>query len=196
MNGESIQVVARLGGDWPAGRHQNRPDGVAPASRPRHSGGNGMKKLFAIMVVMLIVALPAAAGDKAKCKGSGEDCLAKMKTKLAEKPWLGIEYETDEHGHWVVKKVYDGSPAQAAGFQKGDILLAMQGEKYSKDNKEALKAISEDLKPGSEVEYVVKRQGGKMTLDATLAHVPKDLQKLWIAEHMEKNHPEYQMASK
>ena len=155
-----------------------------------------MKKLFAIMVVMLIVALPAAAGDKAKCKGSGEDCLAKMKTKLAEKPWLGIGYETDEHGHWVVKKVYEGSPAEAAGFQKGDIMLAMQGEQYTKDNKEALKAIYKDLEVGSDVQYVVKRQGGKLKLDATLAHVPKDLQKLWIAEHMEHNHPEMQMASK
>jgi hypothetical protein len=26
--------------------------------------------------------------------------------------------------------------------------------------------------------------------------VPKDVQKLWIAEHMEDSHPEFQMASK
>lgn len=155
-----------------------------------------MKRLLAILVVMLVVALPAAAGDKAKCKGSGEDCLAKMKTKLAEKPWLGIEYETDDNGRWVVKKVYDGSPAQAAGFEEGDVLLAMQGEEYSKANKEGLKKVYADITPGSEVQYVVKRKGGKVTLDATLSHIPKDVQKQWIAEHMTDNHPEMQMASK
>ena len=155
-----------------------------------------MKKLFAIMVVMLIVALPAAAGDKAKCKGSGEDCLAKMKTKLAEKPWLGIEYETDEHGHWVVKKVYDGSPAQAAGFQKGDILLAMDGVKYSNDNKKELKAVYSKLEPGSSATYYVKRGEGKVKLEATLGTVPTEMQAKWINEHMEKYHPEMKMASK
>jgi hypothetical protein len=33
-------------------------------------------------------------------------------------------------------------------------------------------------------------------LNATLGSVPKDLQKMWIAEHMEHSHPEFQMASK
>ena len=155
-----------------------------------------MRKLVAITVVMLVVALPAAAGDKGSCQGGGEDCLAKMKAKFADKPWLGIEYDTDEKGRWVVEKVYEGSPAEQVGFQKGDVLLAMQGEEYSKANKPALKKIYSKLSPGSDVQYVVLRQGGKVKLDATLRHVPKDLQKQWIAEHMTKNHPEMQMASK
>ena len=32
-------------------------------------------------------------------------------------------------------------------------------------------------------------------LDATLAHVPVDLQKKWIAEHMKEHHPEARVAS-
>lgn len=155
-----------------------------------------MRKLVASVVMMLVVALPAAAGDKGTCQGDAEDCLAKMKAKYAEKPWLGIEYDTDDKGRWVVKKVFNGSPAEQAGFQKGDVLLAMQGEEYSKANKAALKKIYSELSAGSDVQYVVLRQGGKVTLDATLAHVPDALQKKWIAEHMKQHHPEMQMASK
>ena len=146
-----------------------------------------------ILLMALVVSLSASAGEK--CSGSGDDCMAKMKTKLAEKPWLGVEYDKSEHGQLVVKKVYADSPAEQAGFQKGDILLTMQGVEYSKANKKAIKDVYANIQPGSEVEYVVKRQGAKVGLDATLSHVPVKLQKKWIAEHMKEHHPEVKVAS-
>ncbi len=155
-----------------------------------------MKKLLAILLVVSIFAVPAVAGDKKKCDGNAEDCAKYMKTKYAEKAWLGIEYDTDEKGRWVVSKVVAKSPAQKAGFEKGDVMLAMDGVKYSKDNKAELKKVYSKLEPGSEVQYVVLRQGGKMKIDATLSNVPKDMQAEWIAKHMKSNHPEYKMASK
>ena len=151
-----------------------------------------MKKLM-IMLMALAVSFAAVAGEN--CGSDSEDCLAKMKTKYAEKAWLGVEYDKTDHGQLVVKKVYLDSPAHEAGFQKGDILLTMEGEEYSKANKAAIKKIYSGIKPGSEVDYVVKRQGAKVELDATLAHVPKEVQKKWIAEHMEKYHSEKQVAS-
>ncbi len=155
-----------------------------------------MRKMFALLVVLTVLALPALAGEKGKCTGSAEDCLAKMKAKYAEKAWLGVDYDTDDQGHWVIKKVYDGSPAQAAGFEKGDILLAVNDVKYSEDNKKQLKEMYSKFEPGSQTTYWVKRQGEKVKLDVTLGSVPKDLQKQWIAEHMKHDHPDFQMASK
>lgn len=155
-----------------------------------------MKKVLALLVAMLILAMPAVAGEKGKCKGNAEDCLKKMGQKYSEMAWLGIGYDTDENGHWVVNKVYDRSPAQDAGFQKGDILLAVNDVKYSKDNKKELKEVYATFEPGTETTYWVKRGGEKVKLQATLGSVPKDLQKQWIAEHMENSHPEFQMASK
>ena len=155
-----------------------------------------MKKLVAVLVLVLVVALPAMAGEKGKCAGSGEDCLKKMSQKMAHKAWLGIEYDSDEHGRWVVKDVYENSPAQKAGFQKGDVLLAVDGEAYSKENKKALSTVFASLEPGSTAQYVVKRQGAKVKLEATLSSVPQDVQAKWINEHMKTNHPEMKMASK
>jgi len=155
-----------------------------------------MRKVFALLVVMLVLAMPAMAGEKGKCTGNAEDCLKKMQAKYAEKAWLGIGYDTDDSGHWVVNEVYDRSPAQKAGFQNGDILLAVNDVKYSKDNKKALKEVYGTFEPGTETTYWVKRGGEKVKLTATLGSVPEDLQKLWIAEHMEHSHPEFQMASK
>ena len=118
-----------------------------------------------------------------------------MKTKLAEKAWLGIEYDKADYGRWSVKKVHANSPAADAGFQQGDILIAMQGEDYTKENKKAIKAAWAELGVGSDVQYVVKREGSKVKLNAVLAHVPQDLQQQWLAEYVRENPPEHRLAS-
>lgn len=155
-----------------------------------------MKKFAVLLVVVLLAAAPAMAGDKAKCDGDPNDCAKKMKTKLSQKAWLGISYETDEHGRWVVSSVEPESPAQKAGFEKGDVVLAVNGADFSKEKKAELKAVYAKLTPGSEATYVVKRQGGKVKLQTTLGHVPDEVQANWIAEHLAKSHSETQMAAK
>ncbi len=154
-----------------------------------------MKKLIAalVMISALVFALPAAAGSR--CDASADECIEKMKTKLAEKAWLGIDYDKAGHGRWSVKQVYANSPAEQAGFQAGDILIAMQGEDYTKENKKAIKAAWAKLDVGSDVQYVVKREGSKVKLNAVLAHVPQDLQQQWLAEYVQENHPEHRLAS-
>jgi hypothetical protein len=159
-------------------------------------GGQDMKKYGVFLVVVLLAAVPAMAGDKGTCDGNPDDCAKKMQAKLAHKAWLGISYETDENGRWVVTSVEPHSPAQKAGFAKGDVVLAVDGVAFSKENKAALKAVYTEMQPGSEATYVVKRKGAKVKLQATLSHVPDELQAKWIAEHMSKSHPETQMAAK
>ena len=153
-----------------------------------------MKKQIIIFLMAMAVALPAAAGGGARCDGSTEELTA-MQTKLADKAWLGIEYDKTDTGYFVITSVTDGSPADQAGFRKDDVLLTMQGEEYSKANKAALKQVWAKVEPGSEVEYVVKRDGAKVNLDATLAHVPVNLQEKWIAEHTAEYHADQQLVS-
>lgn len=155
-----------------------------------------MKRLLTVMVVLLVAAMPALAGETKKCDGNPDDCAAKLKAKYQEKAWLGISYDTDEEGRWVVSEVEPESPAAKAGFEKGDVLLALNGEAYSKENKKALKAVFAELEPGSEATYVVKRQGAKVKLQATLGTAPAELQAKWVAEHMKEYHPDVKMASK
>jgi S1-C subfamily serine protease len=147
-----------------------------------------------IAVLVFAVAAPVFAGGE-KCKGEPDECIKKLKAKIAAKGWLGVETDKTEHGFYKVKKVYAGSPAEAAGFQEGDVLVAINDAKFG--DEEAKKALKKTkMGPGSEVTYVVKRADGKAKLVATLGHVPEKVAKMWIAEHMESAHEGVKMASK
>jgi hypothetical protein len=73
-----------------------------------------------VVVLILAVAVPAAAGDKHKCTASTQDCLDKLNAKLQHKAWLGIETEKSGGGHSAVGReggIQEGRCA--AGDQRG-----------------------------------------------------------------------------
>ena len=168
-----------------------------------------MKRAPWILVIALTLSLTglALAGDqgkaaaknehyaKKKCEGKTQDCLDAMAAKLRSKGWLGIETEATDDGHYKVAKIEKDSPAEAAGFQEGDVLLALQGITLSPENKEALKKAKASFGPGSAVSYTVARGNSKQKIAVTLGHVPDVLVAQWIGEHMIDQHAYVRVAS-
>ena len=152
-----------------------------------------MKKRFVVPILALLFSVAAVAGEK-KQNLSAAEALTQMQTKLAAKPWLGVQYEKSEKSYLKIDDVVANSPAERAGFQAGDIMLSMGGVDYNKTNSKALKAAWSEVTPGSDAHFVVKRAGEKVRLTATLEHVPSELQAQWIAEYMNANYPEYRLA--
>ena len=162
------------------------------------------------LAMMLVAALsfPVLAGDKtdaksahkdgkdyAKCTEDAQTCLDHMAAKLKNRGWLGIEMD-DEQGPGAIKvtRVISGSPAEAAGFKQGDVLVSVNGARFS-DNTDEKQVTYEKTKdvwvPGGKVQYVVMRDGHETTLNATLAALPSDVMAQWIGHHMlEHAHPE------
>jgi predicted metalloprotease with PDZ domain len=147
---------------------------VAALMLPAFAGGKDCEKNAAVM----------AAGKKG-CPNNTQDCLNAMAAKLQKKGWVGIEYDKDEAtGVMTVTRVVPGSPAEAAGFQKGDVLLAVNGVSLEEGSKEQMHRVKQSMVPGGQVAYTVKRAGQKRTLDVTLAKVPEDVMAQWIGSHM------------
>lgn len=150
-----------------------------------------------LSILALVVSLaPAYAGGGAGCdaaKGAkaaktadgghdGNGRAAKAE-KLAAKGWLGIDTRKDEaSGAVIVKSVAQGSPAEAAGFRTGDVLVSLNGIALTAENKESLKKAKSQLGVGKAVSYVVQRGEAKQQLTATLAPVPQDVLAQWLAE--------------
>jgi len=144
----------------------------------------------------MALSLVAAAGEKTHCTKQAGDCAKGMYEKLANAGWLGIETDKSDKGVVTIKAVVPGSPAVAAGFQPGDVLVAINGVEIAGANKEALMTAKKSLVAGSDGSYTVLRQGAKKNLTAHLVAPPRTVLAQWIGDHMVADHVGTQVATK
>lgn len=148
-----------------------------------------MKKTLALLssIALLALAFSTFAGHE-KCNESTEACLKAMSAKLQKKGWLGVETEKTESGHYRITAVHADSPASAAGFKTGDVLVALNGIELTRDSKEKLSKAKQAMTAGTNAVYTVKRAGAKQQLEVTFGRVPFTLMAEWIGEHMLQHH--------
>jgi PDZ domain-containing secreted protein len=75
----------------------------------------------------------------------------------------------------LVGKVIEGSPADEAGLQKGDLITAIEGESVQALNPKEFAKIIQKHKPGDKITFTVYRNGDEETLEiqATLGEDPE-----------------------
>lgn len=149
-----------------------------------------MKKLWIALLAAGLLTGIAFAGE-GKCSADTQTCLNMMAQNLKNKGWVGIELDQDEEsGKMTVTRVVPESPAEAAGMQKGDVLLAMNGIELSEENKDKTYAAMKKMKPGKQVTYTVDRagcchkKGGEAQVAVTLGEIPDTLMAEWLGRHM------------
>jgi S1-C subfamily serine protease len=148
----------------------------------------------AAAMVASVVASVFAGGHE--CQVSTEECAKQLRAKFEKSAWLGIEKEKTQEGAIRVTAVTPGSPAAAAGFTVGDILVAINGVALAQGHSEALQKVKLAMEPGRRVDYSVTRNGVPLTLSATLATPPEAVIDQWIKEHIAKEHQHQAAASK
>jgi serine protease Do len=87
-------------------------------------------------------------------------------------PELARRLNTTETRGAVVMGVQPGGPAEKAGLQAGDILLAYQGKELA--DSAALRNRTAETAPGTEVSLAVVRQGKKQTVKVVVGEQPGD----------------------
>jgi C-terminal processing protease CtpA/Prc len=155
--------------------------------------------LTTLAACALAATTPAVAGDYSKhCTMPLQECLDRMSTNLKTTGWVGIEFDDSDvsEGGYKIYKVIDGSPAKKAGLQPGDILYALNGVRFAKENNAALAKARKEWKPGQSVTYTIKREGVDRDITLTLAPMPADVMARWIGEHMKMHEPAERTASK
>ncbi len=91
---------------------------------------------------------------------------------LDERGWLGVWLiENEGGGGAVVHQVEDGSPAQEAGFEQGDILLSLAGKPMASSSQ--LNFLLGRMKPGTEVAFGLVRNGVQMEKTVQLGAQPE-----------------------
>ncbi len=145
-----------------------------------------MKKHCVLLsAAFLLIAAPVIAGSGEKCSSDIQTCLNHWAAKK-DMGWVGLEYDKTQEGTIKVKAVTPDSPAAAAGFMAGDVLVAMNGAKMS--DKEAMKKAKGDWKVGQAVSYTVQRAGAEKKIAVTLGKAPESVFASMVGNHMLENH--------
>jgi len=166
-----------------------------------------MSNLFGVAIVALCaicIAIPAGAlaGDEAKEKSirvhvatdtdSDENAVVKIELSEDDHAWLGVgindldKAERSELGvprKYVVyvNTVHDGSPAEEAGIEVGDIIVSINGEEV--EDTSGLIEMMQDVEPFTEVEVRLYRDGSEITKRAVLGIRPRKY--VWTTDELD-----------
>jgi S1-C subfamily serine protease len=158
-----------------------------------------VRRLAAMALGALLAAGPASAGESAKkCTMPLQECIDRMSSTLKTTGWVGIEFDdsTVTGGGYRIMKVIEGSPAEKAGLQPGDILVALNGVRLAQEDSAAIAKARKEWIPGQSVTYTVKRAGVDRDISLTLAPMPADVMARWIGEHMKEHEAAERAAAK
>lgn len=97
--------------------------------------------------------------------------------------WLGVtiqdvdrnlaeSFELDRPMGALIAKLAPGGPAERAGFEHGDVIIEFAGQPI--DSSADLPHVVGLLRPGTEVDAVVVREGKRKTIDVTVAGLDAD----------------------
>lgn len=128
--------------------------------------------------------MKTCGGAKA-CNYTEAECAKKIREHYQSRGWLGIEMNMDT-GQPAVTRVTAGSPAEAAGFQVGDVLTSLNGIPYGQGNEAAIAEMTKNgFGIGDAVVYTANRDGQIVKLEATLAKISDEGLARMIAFHNE-----------
>jgi len=136
---------------------------------------------------LLLLATPAAAGapeDYPPCPASTQDCLDEMVKSLANRGWVGIEMDDAGDDAMKLTLVVPGSPADHAGLQAGDLLLGVQGFRYSTITQEQRMEVQAAMGPGKTITFLVGRDGTEREVPVVLGAMPDRVRWQIIGHHM------------
>ena len=89
---------------------------------------------------------------------------------VVERPWLGIQpVEQPEAGAVGIREVYANSPAEKAGLQSGDEIIAISGEVVHSPQ-DVVRLVG-SRRVGDEIEITVQRDGQEQKVTVTLGYL-------------------------
>src|SRR5262245_59585347 len=104
----ALAVAPALAGGADCAEHQNASNG-STATKASYAGHE--------------------KGEKGHCPMAAADCKAEMTKAMTTRGWTGINLDqVGKDTRCTITDVVPGSPAAVAGLQKGDILLALNGQ--------------------------------------------------------------------
>ncbi|HKI12885.1 MAG TPA: PDZ domain-containing protein [Candidatus Acidoferrum sp.] len=107
--------------------------------------------------------------------------VAAEKKLDASKSWAGLTFTKQDNGTTTIKNVIPGGPAESAGLDKDDLIIALDGRALS--STDDVEALISAYKPGVTMRVLVQRLGQMREFPLTLAPNPYYTYTLKPMEH-------------
>ena len=101
-------------------------------------------------------------------------------------PELAKEFDLKKSVGALVTDIFEGSPAEKSGLNRGDVILEINGKEIR--NVEALRNSVAQSKVGGNIKLTVLRDGKTLHINVTVAEFPQDVAQL-VPDDIEENEP-------
>ena len=159
---------------------------------------------IAVAFLMLLAPAPALAAVESQehresdeprygCSAELQVCLDWMAKYYIDRGWAGMQLDVDGVVY-TVTQVHKGSPAAKAGIKPGDLLVAVNGVEFGDEKREQLIEMQQQMKPGTQFTYTVKRKGKRRNVDFVLVEMPLDVAAQMVGMHLLTDHVDLNLA--
>ena len=147
-----------------------------------------MTHLSRIFVAVWVAAsVVVFAGDDQKCNGTARECEQQIRQFLGGRRFLGATI-TEKKG-LVVQAVTPNGPAERAGLQAGDRLIACNFKSLTSATPREFKQILADARQNGMLRIIVWRRGAYKTIVTRLEPYTKEQIDKIISQHLSQSHP-------
>lgn len=144
--------------------------------------------ILTLLALAVIVPVASAEPGDYNCPEEAAKCAHQMAEHWGQRGFVGISMDDKEGGNVMLTKIVEGSPAEAAGLQKGDILRGLNGIDYTEANEEKIGEEYKSFKPGDTATFKVERDGQTLDIEVELAPIPKAILAQWVGQHVLEYH--------
>ena len=144
-----------------------------------------------ISIILLAIAaatVVVGADEQQKCNGTARECDQQIRQFLSGRRFLGATIEERNPG-LLIKAVSPNGPAERAGLQVGDRLIAVNSKSLIQATSREFKQIIADARETGLLRMIVWRRGVYKKIDAKLEPYTKEQIDKIVAAHLSQNHP-------
>ena len=141
--------------------------------------------------ILLVACIAGAIGiiaDEQRCNGNARDCEQQIRTFLGGRRFLGATIR-DRNPGLVVDAVSPGGPAERAGLQVGDRLIACNSKSLTNATPRDFKQILADARETGRLRMIVGRRGAYKVIEARLEPYSKEQIDKIVSAHLSQSHP-------
>jgi predicted metalloprotease with PDZ domain len=144
-------------------------------------------QLSRILVAVWIAAAAVVIADDQKCNGAARECEQQIRQFLSGRRFLGATIAAEKKG-LVIQTISPNGPAERAGLQEGDRLIACNLKTLVNATPREFKQILAEARQTGMLRIIVWRRGAYKTIVTKLEPYTKEQIDQIISAHLSQSH--------